>query len=39
VRNFQGAEMKKKPDLIVLIIVVFGMGVTVNAVGQALGGL
>jgi hypothetical protein len=31
--------MKKKPDLIVLIIVIFGMGGTVNAVGQALGGL
>ena len=32
-------EMKKKPDLIVFIIVIVGMGVTVNAVGQALGGL
>lgn len=31
--------MKKKPDLIVLIIIIFGMGVTVNALGQAISGL
>jgi|FLOH01.1.fsa_nt_gi hypothetical protein len=29
--------MKKKPDLIFLIFVIFGTGVAVNAVGQALG--
>lgn len=29
--------MKKKPDLVVLIVVIFGLGVAVNAVAQAFG--
>jgi hypothetical protein len=29
--------MKKKPDLIMLIVIIFGLGVAVNAVAQALG--
>jgi hypothetical protein len=29
--------MKKKPDLIIIIFVIFGLGVAVNAVAQALG--
>jgi hypothetical protein len=29
--------MSKKPDLIFLIFIIFGVGVAVNAVGQALG--
>jgi hypothetical protein len=29
--------MNKKPDLIFLIFIIFGLGVAVNAVGQALG--
>jgi len=29
--------MNKKPDLIFLIFVIFGIGVAVNAVGQVLG--
>jgi hypothetical protein len=29
--------MNKKPDLIFLIFIIFGVGVAVNAVGQALG--
>jgi hypothetical protein len=29
--------MNKKPDLMLVIFVLFGVGVAVNAVGQALG--
>ena len=29
--------MNKKPDLIFLVFIIFGLGVAVNAVGQALG--
>ncbi len=29
--------MRKKPDLLFLVFVIFGLGVTVNALGQALG--
>jgi len=29
--------MKKKPDLILLIFVIFGVGVAVNALGQVMG--
>jgi hypothetical protein len=29
--------MNKKPDMIFLIFIIFGVGVAVNAVGQALG--
>jgi hypothetical protein len=29
--------MRKKPDLVFLIFVIFGLGVAVNAVAQALG--
>ena len=29
--------MKKKPDLITIIFVIFALGVAVNAVAQALG--
>ena len=29
--------MNKKPDPIFLIFIIFGLGVAVNAVGQALG--
>lgn len=29
--------MNKKPDLMLLLIVLFGLGIAANAVGQALG--
>jgi hypothetical protein len=29
--------MNKKPDLILLIFIIFGVSVAINAVGQALG--
>lgn len=29
--------MKRKPDLITLLFVVFGLGIAVSAVGQVLG--
>lgn len=29
--------MKKKPDIVFLMFIVFGLGVTVSAVGQVLG--
>ncbi|MFT4676769.1 MAG: hypothetical protein ACJAX5_001329 [Patiriisocius sp.] len=29
--------MNKKPDLMLIIFVLFGLGIAVNAVGQALG--
>ena len=32
-----GISMKKKPDLLLLLFIIFGLGIAVNAVGQALG--
>lgn len=29
--------MKKKPDLMILIFIIFGVGIAVNAVAQAFG--
>jgi hypothetical protein len=29
--------MKKKPDMIFLLFVVFGLGITVNVLGQVIG--
>jgi len=29
--------MKKRPDLMLLLFMVFGLGVAVNAIGQVLG--
>ncbi len=29
--------MRRKPDLLLLVFIVFGLGVTVNALGQVLG--
>ena len=29
--------MKKKPDILIVLFVVFGLGIAVSAVGQALG--
>lgn len=31
--------MKKKPDLVLLLFIVFGLGVAVSALGQVLGNL
>jgi hypothetical protein len=31
------SQMKKKPDLLLLVFVVFGVGIAVNALGQAIG--
>ena len=32
-------KMKKKPDLVLMLFIVFGMGVAVSALGQVLGNL
>lgn len=29
--------MNKKPDLLLLLFIIFGIGIALNAVGQALG--
>jgi|APSaa5957512535_1039671.scaffolds.fasta_scaffold423251_1 hypothetical protein len=33
----ESIKMKKKPDLLLLVFVIFGIGVAVSAVGQVVG--